>query len=354
MSALDFDAFRRSLTKGEILPAYYFHGDENLLKEDAVHELLAVGLDSATREFNLDRRRAAELSAEEFEALVLTPPMLAARRIVVLSEVESLQQRRSKAQAVRVAVIAYLGRPSPQTLLVLVQSAGEKADVELARLAATVAFDPLPPERVGRWIRHRARKEGLAIEEDAVLHLQAVVGDDLAQVATEIAKLRAAVPDRAATIEDIANLVGVRRGETVYDFVDAVTARRFPVAAGMVQHLVGSPGNSGVRLISALAVALSGVALARAHLDDGVGETAVPERVVRILQDARPPGLRVWPEEARHWTRDAARWTGEELDAALEELLAADRRLKGTALGGDGEIVVEAVLGLAGRGRVEP
>jgi DNA polymerase III delta subunit len=250
--------------------------------------------------------------------------------------------------------MAYLGRPSPQTLLILVQSAGEKADAELARLAAAVAFDPLPPERVGRWIRHRARKEGLAIEEDAVLHLQAVVGDDLAQVAAEIAKLRGAVPDRAATVEDIADLVGVRRGETVYDFVDAVTGRRFPVAAGMVQHLVGSPGNSGVRLVSALAAALAGVALARAHLDDGVGETAVPERVVRVLQDVRPPGLRVWHEEARRWTRDAARWRGEELDAALAELLAADRRLKGTALGGDGEIVAEAVLALAGRGQAEP
>ena len=79
MPALDYDAFRESVKKGEILPAYYFHGDEDLLKDDALRQVLEAAVDSSSRDFNLDRRRAADLSADDFWSLALTPPMLAER-----------------------------------------------------------------------------------------------------------------------------------------------------------------------------------------------------------------------------------------------------------------------------------
>src|SRR3990172_10287244 len=90
MPALDFDAFLRSLKRGEILPAYYFHGDQDLLKDDALRDLLAVALDPSTRDFNLDRRRAPELTAQDFTTLALTPPMLTARRAGVVGEAGGL------------------------------------------------------------------------------------------------------------------------------------------------------------------------------------------------------------------------------------------------------------------------
>jgi DNA polymerase-3 subunit delta len=348
MPALDYDAFRRSMKKGEILPAYYFHGDEDLLKDDALRELLLAALDPSTRDFNLDRRRAADLTSDDFATLTLTPPMLAARRAVVVTEAEALQLRRPRAQALRTALLKYLGKPSPETLLILVQSAEEKPDPELARLAVAVAFSPLPPERIRKWIRHRAEGEGLALDDDGARHLHDAVGDDLAQLAAEIAKLRAAVQDRAATASDVADLVGVRRGETVHDFVDAVTGRRFDDAVGMVRHLLEGPGNSGVRLVSSLGTSLTGVALARALLDRGKAAGAVARELLGALGSARPMGLRAWSEESGRWVEDAARWSAAGLEDALTELLRADKRLKGASLGGETEIVLDAVLAMAG------
>src|SRR5258708_27680111 len=177
MPALDYDAFRRSVKKGEILPAYYFHGDEDLLKDDALRQVLEAAVDSSSRDFNLDRRRAADLSADDFWSLALTPPMLAERRAIVISEVESVQQRRQKSQALRAALLKYLGSPSPETVLILVQSKREKNDPEVARAATSVAFDPLPPDRLRRWIRHRAEQEGLDLDEEGSRHLHEAVGD---------------------------------------------------------------------------------------------------------------------------------------------------------------------------------
>ncbi len=348
MPALDYDAFRRSLQKGEFQPVYYFHGDEDLLKDDALREVLARGLDAATRDFNLDRRRAAEVSADGFETLAQTPPMLAARRAVVLTEVEVLQQRRPRSQGLRAAIVAYLARPSSDTLLLLVQSAGEHADPELLRLAAAVEFRSLPPDRVRKWIHHRAARDALTLEEDAAAHLHEVVGDDLAQLAAELAKLAAAVGGRTAALADVTDLVGVRRGETAHDFTDAITARMFPAALGMIPHLLETPGNSGVRLVGSLATALTGVALARALLDASTAPGALEGRLFDAMRAARPLGLRTWKDEARRWAKDAARWSAAELDAALTALLAADRRLKSASLGGEVEIVTDAVLRMAG------
>ena len=350
MPSHDFDVLYRALKKGALDPVYYLHGDEDLLKNEAVRDLVEAGVDAATRDFNLDRRRAPELAAEDFHALVHTPPMMAARRGVVVSEVEYLLQKKPKAQALRAAVLAYAARPFPETLLVLVQSAGEKADPALVRVTRALAMEPLAPDRVAGWIRREAEKTGVSLDDDAVAHLQATIGSNLPVLASELAKLGAAVGTRTASAGDVADLVGVRHGETLHDFVDAVTGRRAVQAAEMVPRLLDAPGSSAVRLVAALSTALVGTALARALLDEGQRPGAVETRLFGEIRENRLWGLRNWQAEAAQWTRDAGGWTGAELEAALEELLRADRRLKHTTVAGGAEILQEALFAMASPG----
>lgn len=348
MPAQDFDAFHKSVKKGEIVPAYYFHGDEDLLKDELLRDLLAKALDPATRDFNFDRRRTGDLGADDFTTLAQTPPMMAPRRAVVLTEVEVLQQRRPRVQALRAAIVDYLTHPAPDAVLVLVQSADQKEDADFVRLARSVSFDRLTPDRLQRWIRHRAGQEKLEIDEEGARHLHEAVGDDLPQLAAEIAKLRSAVADRSATADDVADLVGVRRGETVHAFVDAVTGRRFAVAADMVRHLLEGPGTSGVRLIMTLGTAMAGVACARAVMDRGGNPGSAASELESVMFKSRPWGLRAYKDEARRWATDAKGWSLPDLERGLAELLRADKRLKTTTVSGEAEIVIDAVLALAG------
>jgi DNA polymerase-3 subunit delta len=349
MPPLDFDAFRRAIKKGEILPAYYLHGDVDLLKDDGLRDLLAAALDPSTRDFNLDRRRAAEMTVEDFLTLAQTPPMMAPRRAVVLTEIEDLQQRRERAMKLRSAIVDYLANPAAELLLVLVQSSGEKVDADLAKRTASVAFAPLTPDKLEKWIGHRAKLEGIELEPEAARHLHESVGDDLPQLAAEIAKLRGAVPPgHPVTAADVADLVGIQRGETIHSLVDAVTSRDVARATGMVRHLLEGPGMSGVRLIMSLGTALCGVAFARALLDSGKSSSGAASELEATMFKGRPWGLRGYGEEARRWSRDAALWTMPELERAIAELLRADKRLKSTSLGGEAEIVLDGVLAMAG------
>src|SRR2546427_10094108 len=124
MGALTFDALLRSLKQGAPDPVYYLHGDEDVLKDEAIRALVERAVDPAARDFNVDQRSAADLDPEAFHTLVNTPPLLAATRAVVIRGLEQLR----KTTKVRQELVRYLDSPSPTTLLVLVQGAGEPPD----------------------------------------------------------------------------------------------------------------------------------------------------------------------------------------------------------------------------------
>src|SRR5207253_1633719 len=222
----------RGAGKGEAAPdaVYYLHGDEYVLKDEAVQALVDRVLDAGARDFNFDQRSAGELDAEAFHSLVNTPPLLAAVRVVVLRGVENVR----KTSKVRQALVRYLQAPNPTTLLILVQGAGEPPDAELARSATTVAIEPLPAPRVHKWVAHRARQLQLTLEPDAAELLVQTVGNDLGALAGELEKLAAVAAGRTgdgrATRDDVAALVGARPGETLQDLVDAALERPAPAA----------------------------------------------------------------------------------------------------------------------------
>src|SRR2546426_3867390 len=53
MGALTFDALLRSLKQGAPDPVYYLHGDEDVLKDEAIRALVERAVDPAARDFNV-------------------------------------------------------------------------------------------------------------------------------------------------------------------------------------------------------------------------------------------------------------------------------------------------------------
>ena len=341
MAALTLDALLRSLKKGAPNPVYLLHGDEDVLKNEAIRAIVDAAVEPSARDFNLDTCYAADLSPETFNALVNTPPMLAERRAIVVRGVDQLGKRKSK---LRDELIHYLTAPNPTTVLILVVAAGEEPDAELGRQTTMVALEPLSAERVPRWLAHYAAELKLTLAPDAAELLIAAVGSDLSTLARELEKLAAFAADRAATAEDVSGLVGVRRGETVYDLIDAALERRAARAAQLIEPVLAQSGMSGVKIITLLGTHLVGTSLARAERDRGA---RLEDTVFRQLLAARPYGLRGYKEEAARWSKWSAQWTAPELVRALRAALAADVALKTTTVTDDRGILMELVLGFA-------
>lgn len=341
MGPSSFEVVRRAVKQGALAPVYYLTGEADLLKDDLVAVIADAALDPATRDFNLDVRSAAGLDGAALQALVETLPVLAARRVVVI---KGLEQWRKNAK-VWEQLYRYLERPAPTTVLILVLGAGEAPDPRIARAGVHVDLAVPGPEELRDWARERARQAGVELEAAALEHLVRAVGPDLAHLASELDKLAAAAtPGQPVTQALVVELVGVRRGETVDDWVEAVISREVERAVALTGPVLQQPGVTGVRLVMALGAHLIGLRLARALADRGSAGQRLEQALSERLRRIRPAWVRDWRRAARLWAGAASRWGASELERALRAAYEADRALKSTTVSDDAAIVHTLVL----------
>jgi DNA polymerase-3 subunit delta len=357
-----------ALKSGAFAPVYYLYGDDDFQKADAERRLVEAAVDPATRDFNLEQRRGAELGPDAVDALLSTPPMLAERRVVVVRDPAALKKD------ARAVLDRYLARPASDTVLILVAPAGAKADKKLQEGAGAFDFAPLTEDRLPRWIAHHAEQAlGVTVTPEAARLLQAAVGNDLHLLSAELDKLASyaaghaggSTPQGPAEIDEdaVAAVVGVRRGETLGDLLDAVARRDGPAAAALVPHVLGLPKSSAVTAVMALATQTLALAWGQARRARGASPAALggyggPDAFMTLLKEQ--PGAyvgRPWGEAVRAWTAAVDRWPPAALDDALAQLLDADAALKETRLSSDEQLLTGLVLSLCvvgGAGRRAP
>ncbi|HEX6966610.1 MAG TPA: DNA polymerase III subunit delta [Gemmatimonadaceae bacterium] len=344
-------AFWKSLQARSFESVYYLYGEDDFLKEHAVRQLIASAVDPATRDFNLDVRSAAELDAETLSSLVSTPPMMAERRVVVIRDVAALKKD------ARAALDRYLERAartsaqSADIVLVLVASGGEKAKVDrtLEHVGLAVEFQPLTGDRVPKWIAHHVSTElGGSITPEAAELLQNAVGSDLPALAAELDKLVSYTSGAEIGDEAVSAVVGVRRGETLGDFLDSVAARDAARALAMLHHVLEQPKTTGVSIVMALTTQTLALAWGEVlRRERGTPPARLEGEFFALLKSASSAYTgRAWGEAVKAWARAVDRWDAASLDAALAALLAADIALKETRVSSDEQILTTLVLAL--------
>lgn len=345
MPTHSWDDLYKTLRKGTIPPAVYLYGTEDPLKDEALQELLDRALDPGLRDFNLDTRSAASLSPDDVPTLLTTLPMMADRRVVIIRDVEAWNKRAKAKQA----VLAGLKKPSPETLLVLVQGAGaDEADADLAKGAYAVNCERLPFERAVRWVAKEAAKSGLTLVPEAVEHMVKVWDAELGPLRAELGKLAGLAGGEPISVEQISRFLGVRHGETLPDWRDAVMDGDTARAATLLPPLLAQSGISGVKMVTLLGQSLVGTALARALRDDGKRGRALESAVFDALRRARLWGIDYRASSAA-WSRWSERWTAERLRQAITAATEADRALKETTISTETGILTDLVLRLADR-----
>jgi DNA polymerase-3 subunit delta len=351
MASTTYERLLSALGKGRLDPAYYFHGAEDILKDEAATRVLDAALDPSWRDFNFEQRPAGQLDAEALHTLLNTLPMMANRRVVFLRELESL----AKKPRLREVLLRYLDRPGEDTVLVMVQGAGVgdralAADEEIVQRTVAVDFRPLTSEEAAAWLAQQATRRGVTLEREAVDHLLEVTGGELGFLRTELDKLSTLDPSAPVTLSQVEALVGVRHGETPFDWRDAVLEGNAAQALTLLQPVLQQSGVSGVSLVTVLGIGLTGLSLARAHLDRGTRPAEISNRLYDALKFSRLPGTLVgeWKRAVNNWLRWAPAWSQRRIQGALRAALVADKALKSTRISDEAGVLTDLVLELGG------
>ncbi len=341
---VDAKALRAAVKEREFAPAYYFYGDDDYLKNEELRRLIDAAVDPATRDFNLEFLRGAEVDAATLGSIADTPPMMAERRALVVRDVNALKKD------ARSVLDKYLERPAPDVLLILVAGSGVKPDKALMSSAASCEFAPLSGARIPKWITYYVEHDlGATITSSAVTLLQEAAGTDLAQLRVELDKLAAYTGGNTIDNAAVSAVVGIRPGETLGDFLDAVARRDAAAALGMLDAVMQQPKSSAVTTVMALAAQTLALAWAQAARDRGAHPGKITQDVFSLLKESGSVFTgRSWGEFVSTCVRESERWSPVAIDDALDALLEADMTLKESRVSSDEQILASLVLQLCG------
>ncbi|MFO0728032.1 MAG: DNA polymerase III subunit delta [Myxococcota bacterium] len=316
---------------------YAIDGEERLLVDEAVATIRDAALKPQARDFNLDVYIAKETPVARVLDAAQTLPAFAPLRVVIAKEAERYTGENAD------ALIDYLSRPSPTTVLILIASekfdARTKAYKALEKAGATMRF-PHPTEReMPKIIEARAKKLGLAIEPEAIRSLVDGVGADVGGMIAALEKLLLYVgPGSGRRVQraDVDEVVMPVKEESIFELSDAVGTRDVSRALGLLSAMLEGARAHPLALLGLLAGHWRRLSTARSILDSGATRDAV--------QDALP---RMPPFVIDKLVQQARKQPLGELVRGLEAIAAADALLKGGALAGP-RVMERLVLTLAG------
>jgi DNA polymerase-3 subunit delta len=230
----------------------------------------------------------------------------------------------------------------------LVESAGGKTDNDLAKATTLLEFMPLPAEEVPDWIiRWASRELRLEVSAGAAELLHSAVGNDLHQLVMEIDKLASFTGNRPITEEAVGAVVGVRRGETMVDLLDAVGRRDVKASLDLLSHVLSQPKTTAVQVVMLLTTQTVALAWGRAKLDEGISAGRLQGEYFNLLRQSGSAYTgRPWGGAAAAWASAARLWNRTSLEHAFDALLTADVALKETRLSSEEQLLTTLILAM--------
>lgn len=319
MGELTYDQLSDRIEKGKLGGSFFLKTEDPFLRDEAIALLTEAHLAGGSADFDLDQASGDDLDAAGLAAMLGTPPMLSAYRVVVIRGAQGLTP---KARAVVEEAVSR--EVSNRVLIIAAQvPRGSKAKFYevLRRHCMTTALRAPGTSELPGWLARRAKSSfGVELEMAAAQLLAAGIGARPGVLAQELEKLVSYVePERKIGLAEVRAAVGALPQVDRWNWIDKVAERRIGPAIAELPALLDS-GESAVGLIGWLSESLIRVGLACS------GEGTL----VKVLKRDGSYGNLAW--KVRTYVQQARRWTEAQIAAALAELLRADRLIKAGGL----------------------
>lgn len=284
MSTITREELWRRLKAGQVGPLYLLFGPEGYLRDAAARRIADLALkDAALREFNETAYSLASADVQQAIAAAEQLPMMAARRVVRVSEFARLRESDEG------ALVRYVTRPAESTTVIFVADALDKRlklSKQLLDVCVSVEFAALPDSELAAWAKSRLKDLHADTDERTLRQIIALSGQSVRQLATELEKLAtAALPSGYISMELVEALVGRSRELSNFELTDHLIARNRKRALETLARLLDD-GVEPLMLTGLLASSFHRLALAKDLMTRGVAKEEV-FRLVPMPQSKR-------------------------------------------------------------------
>ena len=232
---------RKQIASGDTDPVYLLQGEDDVEKSALASEFADI-VDDGLRAFNVERLHAGDWTTGDrladgvaaIVAAVRTLPMMVPRRVVVVTQAETLlaPKRESEAAARALEQLeTLLKAPEPLTTLVFVAGAVDKRSrmfkllTKQATLVECGVIEDLADAE--RWVRTRIAAAGIEIESAAARLLAGRAGLDVRRLRNDVDRLLLyALGQKRVTVDDVRDIAGPAELQDNWAMTNAIEAAR--------------------------------------------------------------------------------------------------------------------------------
>lgn len=310
---MKYQDFYKQTTSGSFAPVYLFHGDEHYFVDQGVEAITSKFVSDKTADFNRDVFYGEESEATQILNAVLSFPMMAEKRVVVVKNYHRL------AQSGKELLSRYCRKPAQHSILILIAKSVDfrkKANAELKKLAVVVECRPPYENQVPSLVSQYVQKNNGRITFGAIRLLQSKLGNSMKEIMGEIDKLLGYLSDGEEISEAaVEKLVGISRNYNVYELRDAIGERDKYTSLQILRQMVET-GESPVYLVTSLTGFFTQIWRLREMRRNKLGKNDISKR------------LGIHPFYYEKTARHARNFDDREIVRNLELLLDADHKLK--------------------------
>lgn len=306
-NGMDYMELFTQIKRGKLGSLYLFHGPEEFTKEEALSQIIGQ-IPEQYRDFNYLMIDGTETTADSIITAGETLPFLSDKRVVVVKDYTGLTGKKSEDE---VKLKEYLAKVSDSTCLIFyVRGEADKQRMiykAIAQHGEAVEFARLNHTDLSKWIRKRFGKYNKKISNSDLEYFIIQVGNDLEDIKNEIEKLVAyAGTSNEITRAEIDKLITPSPEYTVFQFIDAVSARKKAVALEQMQTLL-EQGQSIFGILSLIARQFKIMLLCKAYHEMGYTLNQIKDKMKQKPYKLHPYSVQKGMQQSRGFTMEQLR-----------------------------------------------
>jgi len=234
----EIDIILKNIKNKELLPVYFFHGDESFYIDLAIKHFEQDVLEEDEKAFNQTVAYGRDTNYHEILSLARQYPMMGDKQLIIVKEAQDMKLNDDESKALE----NYLQNPVPSTILVIANKnkldARKKISKTLAKSGMLFTSEKMKDYQLPAWIQGEMAVMGIKSAPNISHLLAEYLGNDLSRIANELNKLKIVLKD-GATLDGkiIEEHIGISKDFNIFELQKALATKDLTKAFSIAYYM---------------------------------------------------------------------------------------------------------------------
>ncbi len=242
----ELELILKNIKNKEVLPIYFFHGEEPFFIDVAVKALENDFLEEDEKAFNQTVVYGKDTNYGEILSLARQFPMMGDKQVIIVKEAQDLKFNEEEAKMLE----TYVANPVPSTVLVFGHKhkkldSRKKVTKALSNSKMLFLSEPVKDNNLAKWIADECNVLGIKTAPNISHLLAEYLGNDLSRISNELHKLKMILkPGEVLNETHVENHIGISKEFNVFELQKALGSKNMNQAYKIAHFMGKNPKNN--------------------------------------------------------------------------------------------------------------